>query len=58
MIAGIQIGRHRQHVVSGLEGVYCRTPNVSCIEAGQARHVETIGNNDPLETQFVLEQSP
>src|ERR1700686_339080 len=56
-VTGIQISGHGKHIVPGLEGVHRGTPHVSWVEAGQAGHVEGVGDHDSLETKFVLEQT-
>src|ERR1700726_1601941 len=56
-VTRIQISGHGKHVVPCLERIHSGTPDVSWVEAGQAGHVERVGDHDSLETEFALEQT-
>src|ERR1700686_4874929 len=56
-VTRIQVSGHGKHIVPCLEGIHSGTPDVSCVEAGQSRHVEGVGDHDSLKIEFVLEQT-
>ena len=47
------IGRHQQHIGAGLKGQHCRFASGEAL--GDAAHLQRIGHDDSLETQFFSE---
>ena len=56
LIGSIEVSGNQQEIVSGFECIYRGSADVRGVKASESCHVESIGDDKPLESELRLEQ--